>query len=1185
MAVYKPTNCTPYLTAIDVTQTPQFLECRVDSSNSNVTAYSIVIYDEDNTQVFPVNSNGEPADRRISPISELRNYVQSAEGYSYLNSGYNGTYLRIPFLLSMTGQDYLSNNCLYVANDGAVQDVNGTSIAMSNGYSYKWVITLYQGTTTDSSGEVIAPSRIQDFDMVLTSGVVLGSNIERIQSRYSENIFVDYYIQPVRIENLIVNTDGTWRHPLSSGEAGNTSITQVGTRVRIKNYDSTYGYIYPQTGDSGFAQGIIDAQNVATRAGVANGFYIYTMTNNPDDVTAQRLVNFYSPTGVPWKWTEMLNSASNSYATQIYYIPNDGSNVAETLVTAAEGGLFYPFDIVYASTTIDSDSANNYVSNLSQRGRGVSVNDRIALGKQADNADYYSSNNPGAGNPPPSFTGGSPYNGIFYVTSSQIEAPEEGTGGYYKVTLTWMRASGADTWGSLINSIVVVSDTSSIAGEFSGQNIQIERTDVEGEAVASTMGSLNETPVRWVEEKPVELYDYTGSALNLNPDINTVGLIYYNEALDPTVEGSVGKMYIRPFVGLEAGMWWQQSGAINSSVYHFIIDEVDTANWCITYSNLYTGQSNAEANRVNTAVWFPSDNSVRYQIRSYFRTGDENVFYLEAAPELTVSFYPTEADADAGTNFFPVDLGLVNVNSRSIYCLGNYFQTNNIHWRSFSWELYDTRGDLVQQSGTQYDGKLGFLIRGLITGENYIVRLTMEDNYGTIVTAQYTLSVDYATIDLSIPFDLVYDCETQSVEVNLTSTGYVLPNEPVEGTEDTLRVMNSDGTDTVPPISGVTYDGSNMIIDSSVGVGGVYYSQFSSSTNNSMSLFPITIKSNEFTIQSCHHITNENFQGEILRFEISDVDVLGSARFSIEVPSTLLSNGMPNTARNTLEWYFYDGNNTLLQSGSATAFIQGIVIGNPNEFVTGVYNSSYAALWRKKRLLPTWQLAGFNPSGSGGYYVDTVGLTLSGTSNAEYSNAFTILEGPLNDVSADLTESTIRFPMDTLGDSTTGFRADSHWSNFEILTSESGTTRDVFTTSDGQTFQVYGPAPILWTDCATSVQDIATQVSNGSSEENYTITEHYCFGVQDTSSPNYWDETEDSCWRDGTDVSGVDAQGNNVYWETSLSKLERYDTSSQGKESTFFSLTDYDIVFNIAASGLNGLNPVIEVCAFLIERD
>lgn len=114
MAVYKSTHCYPFMNNIDIrtalsnasSEDPyQILTCKVDTSNKNATGYSIRILDEDNNVIFPVDSNP-----KISPISELQDWLYESNG---VNSGINGTYLKIPFFQSKDNPIYSSYNAIY----------------------------------------------------------------------------------------------------------------------------------------------------------------------------------------------------------------------------------------------------------------------------------------------------------------------------------------------------------------------------------------------------------------------------------------------------------------------------------------------------------------------------------------------------------------------------------------------------------------------------------------------------------------------------------------------------------------------------------------------------------------------------------------------------------------------------------------------------------------------------------------------------------------------------------------------------------------------------------------------------------------------------------------------------------------------------------------------------------------
>ena len=102
MAIYKPTDCNPFNGTFDIAaDLPIIFECKVDTSNTVVTGYSIEIYDSNNNLIFPTGEKG-PIESNVTYLSDLRTYFN--KNFSYyvtksrnVNSGLNGTYLEIPF--------------------------------------------------------------------------------------------------------------------------------------------------------------------------------------------------------------------------------------------------------------------------------------------------------------------------------------------------------------------------------------------------------------------------------------------------------------------------------------------------------------------------------------------------------------------------------------------------------------------------------------------------------------------------------------------------------------------------------------------------------------------------------------------------------------------------------------------------------------------------------------------------------------------------------------------------------------------------------------------------------------------------------------------------------------------------------------------------------------------------------
>lgn len=124
MAVYKATFCYPFLNTVDarVVSTNKFptpsvnFKCKIDTSNQNVTGYSMKLLDENNNQIFPILELGKEIKKKISPVSEL---IQNLG--NDINTGINGTYLSIGFFQNNLHRQYNSYNSIYYDVDYQAQ--------------------------------------------------------------------------------------------------------------------------------------------------------------------------------------------------------------------------------------------------------------------------------------------------------------------------------------------------------------------------------------------------------------------------------------------------------------------------------------------------------------------------------------------------------------------------------------------------------------------------------------------------------------------------------------------------------------------------------------------------------------------------------------------------------------------------------------------------------------------------------------------------------------------------------------------------------------------------------------------------------------------------------------------------------------------------------------------------------
>ena len=347
MAIYKPTNCDPQLMTLDLADcasTPLFLYAKLDSTNTTVTHYSLRLLDEQNNELL--NGSSVPYS-----LVTLQTRIASAGYTTYLadyinaNTGYNGTYLVTPLIVPYDKRNAFDSNINIMYYDsGNVRNSSGTNLGISNGHSYKWELSLYQGTQSTAR-----PTQVIYYDMVLTSGVVLGSTNKRIQTVPSDEIVSDYYIQPVSIinpsfiptsssaqTNSFLNTDyGEKGWYFTDGTNVNTHVQSMGPRIPIKTYDSQFGHIYPyDNGSDSFLPSQFKYSATASDSSVARGYRLYKMSGNPEDLTEKQKVKVAPYGAIPWHWNHSTENPSNSYGSFTYYMNKS---------MYSEGDPVYPF--------------------------------------------------------------------------------------------------------------------------------------------------------------------------------------------------------------------------------------------------------------------------------------------------------------------------------------------------------------------------------------------------------------------------------------------------------------------------------------------------------------------------------------------------------------------------------------------------------------------------------------------------------------------------------------------------------------------------------------------------------------------------------------------------------------------------------------------------------------------------
>lgn len=761
MAIYKPTDCSPFNGTFDLSSDlPIVFECKIDTSNSPVTGYSIEIYNSNNEIIFPgVNRTTGPIKSNVTYLTDLQKYV--ATNFSSLlpnlkniNSGLNGSYLEIPF--------YVKEIDAKVGSTVSRNQMSENSIPnLVEGQTYTWKITLYQkgdsvSATTDNS--IFPPNDEKYYDMTVTSGTVIGSNEKRIQTALIDNddkvvdnlVLIDKFVQPIKIDGFNGYDPS---NPVKSW-TGTVPATFTMTRSLITGYDSTYGYIYPSTAEgNAFANGQIVPEN-------ANGFQIFKNGNDPSNLGATDMVDFIYDSGEfdgKMTWKTSAANPEQSYWEQTYFVDSD------------PGGVFYP---------LKGDGYSSFALTGSERIIFNNIQDsKIQYGEI-----YY----------------GSPYNGIFEPHFSSKKT--DGETSAYQVTVVWNRTSDAVNWGTLSNKIVYC--------RRDGKNYEINTT--------TQVGEINKTPFKFVEEKPVRIFNtatenresrtgvpcgnnsyifspiydaiysiisvkkidgvditkdcafevgknyiiYTPNSVTPPPIVRVqyipfyiqdyAGIIFYNKRATP--DSDTGIVYIRPSININKNM---------------IFKEVTTTANPTWFNINYFNKDYNYITYIGNQGFNPEIDKTRYQIKSFYKDSDYNPFSIYKNPEIVSTISGNEIKSDGAINA---------ITTRNFTVASTYDQNSYIQWKSYQWILYDSaKRTILEKTDEQYDGEITATFYGLDQQQYYILSLILQTNTGKIIEIDYAIYSDFTeTAEQRDLVDAEFDCDTLSMKSSLKFLDVVL---------------------------------------------------------------------------------------------------------------------------------------------------------------------------------------------------------------------------------------------------------------------------------------------------------------------------------------------------------------------------------------------------------------------------
>lgn len=360
-----------------------------------------------------------------------------------------------------------------------------------------------------------------------------------------------------------------------------------------------------------------------------------------------------------------------------------------------------------------------------------------------------------------------PLTGYFTInfTTSQ------GSDGKNIPKFTFLMAYAYRKVSSYIGKVFFVKD-----GSFINQNI-VSKAEATGD---NNILSLD-APITFTEEEPLEIYP--------DADDKFHGEIFKNSA---------GKVYVSPFVGLQAGArLYVSDGTVIKA------QTVDTTTWAVTYGVTAPASTSA----------YSSTNPLKYEIRTNFKSSDETPFYAYDSPRLVPWVLENLAVANEHGHEFLLESGgkiltvpilcSQKVNRRYIEVGGQYLQAQNKSWTSYRWLLVDAYGNIIQDTGKQYDGAIRTTFYGLdgptpaavakheaIPNVYYIV-LIVEDELGNVLLMGIKIEVMIKPTKLIAQFSGEFDCKTHSVKLGIQDYGH--PALSKDEDNKAVKLGDSDG--------------------------------------------------------------------------------------------------------------------------------------------------------------------------------------------------------------------------------------------------------------------------------------------------------------------------------------------------------------------------------------------------------
>lgn len=701
MAVYKPTLCYPFLNSFDprlvATNTnslpTEWLKCKIETSNKNVTGYKIKVLDQDNEVIFEGS--------KISPISELQNAVYDPN----TNTGVNGTYLNIPFfqLMNEGNRHYKSYNSIYFQADRAAHYLlsSGNTFFVNHPQEdiTKWKYSatkdelFYEGWDGKINGEVVATGEIVcaikadidkkvglwyvDEDQTLkrynnVGSLELLSSITVILKGYFENYYI-YERNGELGEYINLTEDGPF---VAFNEDGSTRTIDIKTDGRLYKW-----VIYLYQGDGKvLSEGNLPSMDYEV---ISNNWWDMKLStgkilgSTPERIQISALDRDLLPTNqegnfviLQTRYLQLLDDNNNFVGSRTYVNSYDSSY-----------GHVYPKAGSLDVTVVTSDKVTRcqffkHSNNPNEIEAGDIVQCATTMNIALDGTETV-------------------IDGYKIAENNRVlvknqDTPQEN--GIYEVHIgaSWKRTSTYDTWGDFIGSLIYVSN-----GQTNGGKNFESLANAGGQLWVDEDNKESFTPLSFIEEQPILLFpelldltvdyivnDISTEQTTVDGEYPSIGdtviniadnsiykITYIDSSKNITFEKSSQTLLNIKYVYVSAGTSKQYSHRVIDVQSNYqvtqdlsvarILKNTETKTYISPYSELSVGHklkilSTGEwidIQEVNKTLWyivheshtpFESYNAqdkripYTYEVRSYFNISDENPFYLYERPYLRI---------------------------------------------------------------------------------------------------------------------------------------------------------------------------------------------------------------------------------------------------------------------------------------------------------------------------------------------------------------------------------------------------------------------------------------------------------------------------------------------------------------------------------------------------------------------